>query len=101
MILRGLNVDITMVILMFFLKCICFRKGVFLVFFWKRRGEKRDQREIQGAQNSGNPYAKVTILVFFVFSIVRILRKSEKIVKSQSSFGCSRPMKMEGFHYIF
>ena len=55
MILRGLIVDITMVILMFS-EMHVFSQGCF--FFGKRRGEKRGQREIQGAQNSGNPPVK-------------------------------------------
>ena len=54
MILRGLIVDITLVILMFS-EMLVFSQGCFFVFFGKRRGEKRGQREIQGAQNSGNP----------------------------------------------
>ena len=35
-----------------------FPQGCFLLVFWERRGEQRGQREIQGAQNSGNPNAK-------------------------------------------
>jgi hypothetical protein len=38
-----------------FLKCMCFRNCVFLMFFMKSRRDKRGQREIQGAQHSGNP----------------------------------------------
>ena len=57
MILRGLIVDITLVILMFS-EMQVFSQGCFFVFFGKRRGEKRGQREIQGAQNSRNPFAK-------------------------------------------
>ncbi len=50
--------------------------GVFFVFFGKRSGEKRGQREIQGAQNSGNANEKQIIHVFFVFSIVRDLKET-------------------------
>ena len=55
MILRGIIVDITLVILMFSEMPVFSQKCFVFVFFWKRRGEKRGQREIQGAQNSGNP----------------------------------------------
>ena len=65
LILRGLIVDITVVILMFS-EMHVFRTGVFLFFFRKHRGEKRGQRQIQGAQNSGNPCAKSTTLVFYI-----------------------------------
>ena len=45
------------------------------------------------AQNSGTPYAKVTILVFFVFSIVWILKKNENIMKCRGPFGVNAQVK--------
>ena len=45
------------------------------------------------AQNSGNPCAKVIILVFFVFSIVWHLEKNEKIMKFRSPFNVTQKGK--------
>ena len=63
---------------------MCFRKCVCLVFCWKSRREKRGQRRIQGARNSGNPYAKVTIPVFYIFLRFRTVWKHKKIDKFQN-----------------
>ena len=57
MISRGRIVDISLIILMFSEMHVFSQVCIFDVFY-KRRREKRGQREIQGAQNSGNPCAK-------------------------------------------
>ena len=45
------------------------------------------------AQNSGNPYAKVIFLVFFVFPSVRNSEKCEKAMKFQSPFDLTQKSK--------
>ena len=57
----------------------CVFNEILLIFRWGNHVHRWSPR----ARNSGNPYAKVTILGFFVCSIVRILIKSEKIVTCQ------------------
>ena len=45
------------------------------------------------AQNSGNPYAKMIFLVFFVFSMVKNSEKCEKAMKFQSPFNVTHSGK--------
>jgi len=82
LILGGPNVAISLVLAMI-LEIHVFRSCVFneflSIFRWKNHVHRWSPR----ARNSGNPCAKVTILGFFVCSIVRNLVKSEKIVKCQ------------------
>jgi len=82
LIIGGDNVAISLVLAMI-LEIHVFRSCVFNEFLsiyqWKNHVHRWSPR----ARNSGNPCAKVTILGFFVCSIVRNLVKSEKIEKCQ------------------
>ena len=88
----GLNVAISWVLAMFrkrhvFRRCVLnkFRSR----FQWKIHVHWWSPR----AQNSGNPYANVIIIVFFVFSIVWNLEKTEKIMKFRSPFNVTHKGK--------
>ena len=83
--------------LLWFWKYTFFRRCVFNEvlsrFQWKNHVHWWSPR----AQNSGNPCAKVIIIVFFVFSVVWHLEKHVKIIKFRSPFGVTH----KGFSVIF
>ena len=65
-ILGGKHVDI-MLVSTGFLKCVCFRRCVFLMISLKSRRGKSVHGRIPWAQNSGNPCTKLIISLFGLY----------------------------------
>ena len=95
-IMEGRNVAISLVLAMI-LELTCFSTCVFneflLRFWWKNHVHWWSPR----LKNSGNPCAKLIILVFSICSIVKDLEKHEKIMKFRRPYGVTH----KGFSVIF
>ena len=96
LIMGGQNVDISLVLGMV-LEIYVFRRCVFSDFLLRFRCKNHVHWWSPRLKNSGNPCAKVIILVFFVFSILWHLEKHVKIIKFRSPFGVTH----KGFSVIF
>ena len=75
------------VVLAMILEIYVFRRCVFNDFLSRFRCKNHVHWWSPRLKNSGNPCAKLIILVLFVFAIVEHLRTNEKIMKFRSPFG--------------
>ena len=89
LVMGGQHVGISLVLAMV-LEIFVFRRCVFNDFLLRFRCKNHVHWWSPRLKNSGNPCAKVIILVFFVFATVKNLRKHEKIMKIRSPFGVTQ-----------
>ena len=96
LIMGGQNVDSSLVLAMV-LEIYVSRRCVFNDFLSRCRCKNHVHWWNPRLKNSGNPCAKMIILLFFVFSVVWHLEKHVKIMRFRSPFGVTH----KGFSVIF